>query len=307
MTRLIRGFLLFSILLAGLWVSQRDQTVPVVLAQVTSTPVGQAFAPVVLRPAQSATTPPPVTATLSPTATHTPVASLTPTTTPTVTPTSTATTMPSALFESVLLLDGVDDLAMVPHAPLLNLGDDESFTVEFWFYVANGAPFPSQLDTLVCQLEAFCLTVLRQSSPADRVQFSLWVNETTFQTYFYHVWLVPGWHYIAATYNHIDQSLQLYVAGQRQIAETLPAPIHISDQPLFVGNGFPPALEMLRLSDLIRYDQATMTVPAVPWSADNHTVGLWQFNEPAGTQIFQDLSGHNLVMFGQNGAHTGQP
>ena len=124
MTRLIRGFLLFSILLAGLWVSQRDQTVPVVLAQVTSTPVGQAFAPVVLRPAQSATTPPPVTATLSPTATHTPVASLTPTTTPTATPTSTATTMPSALFESVLLLDGVDDLAMVPHAPLLNLGDD---------------------------------------------------------------------------------------------------------------------------------------------------------------------------------------
>jgi len=77
----------------------------------------------------------------------------------------------------------------------------------------------------------------------------------------------------------------------------------LASAPLFVGvygldkqpHFFKGRLDELRISDIVRY-KSPVTLPNGPFTADEHTIALWHFDEPVGSQVFADSSGNNYTL-----------
>ena len=84
-----------------------------------------------------------------------------------------------------------------------------------------------------------------------------------------------------------------------------------SSSPLYVGgiNGGAPfngMTEEIRFSRIVRYSNATYTVPTLPFTLDANTRALWRFNESVGSTSFGDIANGNTLT-GHNGAHIINP
>ncbi len=67
-------------------------------------------------------------------------------------------------------------------------------------------------------------------------------------------------------------------------------------------------IDEVRLSTVARYN--TKKKPFTPqgrFEPDKHTVALWHFDEPSGSEIFFDSSGNEYHLAGKNGANVQGP
>ena len=106
------------------------------------------------------------------------------------------------------------------------------------------------------------------------------------------------WHYIAATYD-TNNTLTLFVDGEAvsstNIAKDSSNTTTRIPGPLAIGKAYDSEnvvpcngqIDELRISNTVRKIQG---VPKKPFEADDHTIGLWHFDEPSGTPILKDAS-----------------
>ncbi len=71
-------------------------------------------------------------------------------------------------------------------------------------------------------------------------------------------------------------------------------------------------IDAIRISSVARYDIpgegiAKAFDPPSRFSADEHTLALWNFDDKLGAIRFRDASGHGKTLIGKNGASIGKP
>jgi len=59
-------------------------------------------------------------------------------------------------------------------------------------------------------------------------------------------------------------------------------------------NGF---IDEVRISSIARYNVANFAIPNAPFEVDEKTIGLWHFDDPAGSTLFNDASGGNHTLY----------
>ncbi len=220
------------------------------------------------------------------------------------------------LFDLTLELDGIDDYASTPDAAVLDLGTDGDFTIECFFYVPDQNN--ATTDTLIWKNGAYGLYILYSTTIQDRFIFRINTAPTNYVFILYNVDLTTGWHHVAGVFDDentpTNDLLRIYVDGNQVSSgggfdvSSVPN----SSSALYVGgyviiNPYTGWIEEVRLSDSVRYDQSTYTVPASSFSADANTRGLWHFDESWGATDFLDSSGNGHTLTGSNGAHVGNP
>jgi hypothetical protein len=209
------------------------------------------------------------------------------------------------LYARYLCLDGTGDYANVADSSSLDLGTgaNDDFTIETFFYVpdtTNGTT-----DGLIWKDRSFGLSIAYNAvvaGGADRILFRIWTDATNQVLFFNDTNLSVGWHHIAAVWDNELTASEDYVAvfldGTRIVSQTslemTPGLINSTD-PVFLGSSWPhqPAvgrLEEVRLSSVVRYSGATVTVPTTPFAVDGDTRALWHFDETPGTTSFADSS-----------------
>jgi len=214
-------------------------------------------------------------------------------------------------------LDGVDDFANAPDSNSLDLGTfNDDFTIELFFYVPSLSTSGGQ--TLVYKNYNYYLFVVFNTSTPDVVSFRVWLDQTNYVTLFHQTNLSVGWHHVAAVFDNefttTQDRLMLYLNGNRVAIndsyDWTPGLIN-SSSPLYVGgiNGGAPfngMTEEIRFSRIVRYSNATYTVPTLPFTLDANTRALWRFNESVGSTSFGDIANGNTLT-GHNGAHIINP
>jgi PKD repeat protein len=223
------------------------------------------------------------------------------------------------LFETALSLDGVDDYASAPDSTSLDLGtgNTDDFTIETFFYVPDLAD--TSVDTLIWKPGAYGLYIIYDASLPDQLILRIWLDSADDVELPYDVELSMGWHHVAAVFDnettggldltalYLDGSL---VASNNRSDWTPGLPD--STSALYIGGyvGLYPVagwIEEMRFSDIVRYSGVTYTVPTDSFVNDVNTRALWHFDEAPGSMVLADSSGNGNKLFGQNGAHTGNP
>jgi hypothetical protein len=218
------------------------------------------------------------------------------------TPTPTKTVAPSALFDTVMELDGVDDYASAIDSPSLDLGINpmDDMTLEGFFFLSD--PVTDGTSHLITKNNAYSLYLILSSTGKEQVHFKLWASNGWVDLA-YQVDMSPGWHHIAAIFRNeyttaYDQ-MSIYLDGARIAKEEgydFTPGISSNSNPLTVGglasgNVFRGNIEEVRLSDSARYT-GSYAVPAAAFVPDSHTRALWHFDEPDGDDTFDDDSGN---------------
>ena len=215
----------------------------------------------------------------------------------------------------------MDDYASAPDDPSLDLGtgSTEDFTIEAFLYVPDLSN--TTTDHLVNKLYSYALVVNFNNGGKDALIFLLWTGpgSSDYVPIVYSVHLSVGWHHIAGVFDNertaSADGMLLYLDGYR-VADFYPADwrpgIPNSSDPLYIGwwptdYTFSGWVKEVRLSNVIRYDDAWYAVPTGPFVDDANTRALWHFDEAAGSTIFADDSGNGNTLTGSNGAHTVNP
>ena len=239
----------------------------------------------------------------------------------------------------VLMLDGEDDYAILPFAEhgYIFPRNTDAFTVEVWFYPKTETePEPGKSNIILSQQVRFGL--LPDNQCADRITGK--DQGCAYGT----VWLESAvahgvkssraaikkdqWNYMAVIFTdstfHLAYNDQI-VRGQRDFLNVVVEELRFPDWfknfcvggfakkelvqhiPYFRGE-----IDAIRFSDIARYDLPAEpgTSPFDPphrFSSDAHTLALWDFNEKAGADGFEDESGNGYTLIGMNGATTSGP
>ena len=239
----------------------------------------------------------------------------------------------------VLVLDGDDDYAILPLAEhgYLIPADTFDFTVEVWFYPKSKSK-RREKNIILAQQVVFGLTSNTQHCDLDKNQiccygaaylegegahgvigsnvevekdqwnylaiifkdgaFNFAYNNRLFQTRFR--WVDR----VAAERRVIEEYKSFFVGGYHKV------PVGIKDGGAEWRTArFHGEIDAIRFSNVARHDVPAErgVYPFEPphrFVSDAHTLALWNFDEPAGTDRFQDTSGNGKTLIGMNGATT---
>ena len=249
--------------------------------------------------------------------------------------------MPVFSFEpsgGVLVLDGKDDYAILPlaeHGYIFPKGTDE-FTAEMWFYPKTG-PKAGDKSIILSQQVVFELTGKCDSNLnknqvcfngfahlEGKVKGVIGLDVAVEKNRWNYVAIVYkdrkfGFVYnnrilrtrenvlvnrVAAELNGVEELKNFFVGGFHEDRFIIRDGKVLSRLTYFRGE-----IDALRFSNIARYD-----LPAEPriepfdpphrFFSDEHAVALWNFDEKAGANRFQDASGNGKTLGGMNGVTT---
>lgn len=226
---------------------------------------------------------------------------------------------------SVLALDGDDAYATGPDGPAYDLGTGttDDFTIETRFHISGVTA--QQTGILFLKDSAYRIRIqFNADVDKDRILFQLYKNDSSgmyVETPRYDVGLSDGWHHLAVVFDNENTETSdlftLYLDGAL-VANSLDhtayewtpglpdtsGAFYLGGNAATFPNSFPGRLEETRVSDTVRYSGASYDVPTVPFTADDHTVALWHFNETPSSTVFADSSGNGNDLIGYLGAAT---
>lgn len=236
----------------------------------------------------------------------------------------------------VLVLDGDDDYAVLPlleHGYIFPKHTSE-FTAEIWFY-PKAAPKRKEMNLILRQQVGFALTGLGNCELDE--------NQICFSAVVHLEGKVHGiagtrveverdqWNYVAvifreSTFHFVDNNrilrfrkfdLMNFVAAEvRRTRKDFFVGGYTEDVEVFDGDRlkyrttrFHGEIDAIRFSNIARYDlPAEKGIepfdPPHRFESDEHTLALWNFDEPAGADRFRDASGNGNTLIGMNGATT---
>ena len=229
----------------------------------------------------------------------------------------------------VLMLDGEDDYAILPfaeHGYIFPRNTDE-FTVEVWFYPKT-RPKEVEKHLILSQQVAFglrshdCRGRIREKDQVCSYGAAYLEGAAAHGITGIDVVIEKDqWNYMAVIFKdgtfHLACNDQI-VRGQKEgFLNVIAGELRVRDEfKDFVVGGylvrearFHGEIDAIRFSDIARYDLPAEvgTSPFEPphrFSSDAHTLALWDFNEKAGADRFEDESGHGYTLIGMNGATT---
>ena len=244
----------------------------------------------------------------------------------------------------VLALDGDDDYAVLPFAEhgYLVPANTLDFTAEVWFYPKSGPKRGrdnlTERNLILRQQVGFGLTSNTQDCNLDKNQlccygvahlegkvkgvitldvevekdrwnylavifkdgaFNFAYNNHILQTRF------PLVDRVAAELNWAEEYKNFFVGGFHEVLIRVGRDgIILSQTTRFHGE-----IDAIRFSNIARYDLPTKRGieafdPPHRFESDEHTLALWNFDEPAGADRFRDASGNGRTLIGMNGATT---
>ena len=242
----------------------------------------------------------------------------------------------------VLVLDGDDDYAILPFAEhgYLIPANTFDFTAEVWFYPKSGPKRGkdnlTERNLILNQQVGFGLTSNTQDCNLDK-------NQLCCHGVAHLEGKVKGvialdveiekdqWNYLAIIFK--DGAFNF--AYNNRILQTrfplvdrVAAKVRQKRKDFFVGGydedvftinqdgivlsqttRFHGEIDAIRFSNIARYDlPAEKGIepfdPPHRFESDEHTLALWNFDEPAGTDRFRDASGNGNTLIGMNGATT---
>ena len=242
----------------------------------------------------------------------------------------------------VLVLDGDDDYAVLPlleHGYLIPANTFD-FTVEIWFYPKSGPEHGEDHLTenhlILSQQVRFGLTSNTQDCNLDK-------NQLCCHGVAHLEGKVKGvialdveiekdqWNYLAVIFKEgaFNFAYNNRILQTRfPLVDRVAAEVRQKRKDFFVGGydedvftinqdgivlsrttRFHGEIDAIRFSNIARYD-----LPAKPsigpfdpphrFFSDEHTLALWNFDEPAGADRFRDASGNGNTLIGMNGATT---
>ncbi len=237
----------------------------------------------------------------------------------------------------VLVLDGDDDYAILPLAEhgYLIPANTFDFTVEVWFY-PKSEPKRGENNLILAQQVVFGLTSNTQDCNLDKNQLCCYSSAHLEGKVKGVVGLKievekDRWNYLAIILK--DGAIN-FVYNNRILQTRFPlvdrvaAEVRRTRKDFFVGGydkdvfainrdgivlsqttRFHGEIDAIRFSNIARYDlPAGRGIepfdPPHHFESDEHTLALWNFDEPAGTDHFQDASGNGKTLIGMNGAAT---
>ena len=237
----------------------------------------------------------------------------------------------------VLVLDGDDDyaiLSLVEHGYLIPANAFD-FTAEIWFYPKSG-PERGENNLILRQQVVFGLTSNTQDCNLDKNQLCCYGSAHLEGRVKGVIGLKvevekDRWNYLAIIFK--DGAFNF--AYNNRILQTrfplvdrVAAEVRGIHKDFFVGGynedvfivnrdgivlsrttWFHGEIDAIRFSNIARYDlPAKRGVepfdPSHRFESDEHTLALWNFDEPAGADRFRDASGNGKTLIGMNGAVT---
>ena len=237
----------------------------------------------------------------------------------------------------VLVLDGDDDYAILPLAEhgYIIPADTFDFTVEVWFYPKSKSK-RRERNIILAQQVVFGLTSNTQHCALDKNQLccygAAYLEGRVHGVIGTYVEVEKDqWNYLAIIFK--DGAFNF--AYNNRILQTrfplvdrVAAEVRRKRKDFFVGGydevvfrinqdgivlsrttWFHGEIDAIRFSNIARYDVPAErgVYPFEPphrFVRDEHTLALWNFDEPAGTDRFQDALGNGKTLIGVNGATT---
>lgn len=229
-----------------------------------------------------------------------------------------------ALFTSVLYMPNDTGSASIPHNASLDLGvgANDDFTIEMFFYVPDLEYSDTAVDVLARKYHSFSFYIHFHNDEPDRIYITYIIPSYGELLLWHETNISIGWHHVATVFDNEhtadEDYFAIYLDGTRVVnsadegvrMDWSPGIPH-SGMDLEIGGvgqgGFHGYLEEARISDIVRYNSATYTVPTGPFSTDSNTRALWHFNETAGSTTFMDASSYHNDLTGYYGAQTYKP
>ena len=244
----------------------------------------------------------------------------------------------------VLVLDGDDDYAILPFAEhgYLIPANTFDFTAEVWFYPKSGPERGrgnlTQNNLILSQQVSFGLTSNTQDCNLDKNQlcchgvahlegevkgvialdveiekdrwnylavifkdgaFNFAYNNRILQTRF------PLVDRVAAELNWAEEYKNFFVGGFHEVLIRVNRDGIMLSQTTYLHG----EIDAIRFSNIARYDLPAKKGiesfnPPHRFESDEHTLALWNFDEPARADRFRDASGNGKTLIGMNGATT---
>jgi len=210
-----------------------------------------------------------------------------------------------------LCLDGVDDYVHGCDSDSLDVGDDESFTVEAWIYPKdwprssyNGKEMP-----IVNKKNAYKLSLVRSGydywTPSYMPGFGFSVhtapNSIRSQRVLFSSVSTHQWYHIVGIVDKEAGKLYLFVNGK--LYESEGVSVYNSSEKIYIGGPpesskeeyFEGCVTEVHISNGVRYDDDFEPILA-PFPPDVDTRALWHFDETVGAQEFHDASGNGNTL-----------
>ena len=237
----------------------------------------------------------------------------------------------------VLVLDGDDDYAILPLAEhgYIIPANTFDFTVEVWFYPKSKSK-RRERNIILAQQVVFGLTSNTQHCDLDKNQLccygAAYLEGRVRGVVGSNVEVEKNqWNYLAIIFK--DGAFN-FAYNNRILQSRFPLVDRVAaevrrkrkdffgggyDEDVFAINQdgimlsqttrFHGEVDTIRFSNIARYDMPAErgVYPFEPphrFVSDAHTLALWNFDEPAGTDRFQDTSGNGKTLIGMNGATT---
>ena len=260
-----------------------------------------------------------------------------------IAPNTNAFPPPSPAGGNYLVLDGIDDYAVLDFETfgiLLPEGTDE-FTVEAWVYSTK--PPAKNMSATILSQQVRMTVASDNNEEFQRIKKFIdwqkgdllliidahvagWVGDGT--TPFKPMTLAPNqWHHIA-----YQSKRKETITIVNDLAKRLPQgttighdlskfwrpkdftlggfgkKIELPNLPNYFWGSFTGYIDEVRISTVARYDVAKQNfTPNEKFKNDGKTIALWHFDEPGGMRKFSDASGNAYHLVGKNGAKTGIP
>jgi hypothetical protein len=224
-------------------------------------------------------------------------------------------TLTGILKGGVLWLGGNTQYADAPHTGSLDLGigQNDDFTIECFFYVPTLSN--NSYDHLLDQPGSFEVDINFHDTINDYILFFINTSPSTTVDIYYGSNIAVGWHHLSVVFDneHITNwdRRAIYLDGVMVVESentewtpgllpsTLPFKAGFNSTSTYDGY-----IEEMRISNIVRYDGTTYTIPSEPFSKDANTSALWHFNEPPDSTTFYDSSDYGNHLTGHNGATT---
>lgn len=211
--------------------------------------------------------------------------------------------------DNVLVLDGVDDKAVASTA-LTNTGVP-TWTAEAWIFPTKAAGMYILSDDPLDVFVAYEAGAANNGLGAGYLVWNQTCAASTGVTVYRDISL-NQWNHVAVMYDGTARQLTFAINGNfgtdppldylgsfctnNNYQFTVGGFFDLDDMP-FQGE-----IDDVRVSSVVRY--VSNFTPPVSFAPDASTIGLWYFNEPAGSTSFSDSSGRGNTLTGLNGAHT---
>jgi hypothetical protein len=231
----------------------------------------------------------------------------------------------------VLTLDGEDDYAILPfaeHGYIIPRNTD-AFTVEVWFY-PKAKPEPGTSNIILSQQVRFGLRTDNNCRGIDEKDEVCSYGSAYLEGAAAHgvaganvVIKKDQWNYMAVIFTdstfHLVYNDQIARGPKRDFMNVVAGDLRLPEWfknfcvggfakkelvqhiPYFHGE-----IDAIRFSDIARYGlpAGQPFEPPHHFSSDKHTLALWDFNDEAGADRFEDTSGNGYTLIGMNGATT---